>query len=161
MAVVTVGIADLNVVKEPDVLATYALGSCVGICLYDAEKKIAGLAHIMLPLSREAAGNNGIDNRRRYADTGITELIQSMSLMGASPARLTAKIAGGAQMFSTTSSVFNIGERNVAAVKKILAAYKIRIIAEEIGENYGRTVFFHADTGIMEVRAATRTTLMV
>lgn len=160
MAVVTVGIADLNVVRDSDVLATYALGSCVGICLYDAEKKIAGLAHIMLPLSREAAGN-AVDNRRRYADTGITELIQTMSLMGASPARLVAKIAGGAQMFSTTSSVFNIGERNVAAVKKILAAYKIKIIAEEIGENYGRTVFFHADTGIMEVRAATRQTLMV
>ncbi|MBQ8826648.1 MAG: chemotaxis protein CheD [Oscillospiraceae bacterium] len=160
MAVVTVGIADLNVVRDSDVLATYALGSCVGICLYDVEKKIAGLAHIMLPLSREAAGN-AVDNRRRYADTGITELIQTMSLMGASPARLVAKIAGGAQMFSTTSSVFNIGERNVAAVKKILAAYKIKIIAEEIGENYGRTVFFHADTGIMEVRAATRQTLMV
>ena len=158
---INIGIADLNTTKSPGVLATYALGSCIGICLYDAELKIAGLAHIMLPLSREAAGNNGIDNRRRYADTGITELIQSMSLMGASPARITAKIAGGAQMFSTTSSVFNIGERNVAAVKKILAAYKIRIIAEEIGENYGRTVFFHADTGIMEVRAATKKTLMV
>ena len=157
--VVTVGIADLNVVKAPDSIATYALGSCVGICLYDAEKKIAGMAHIMLPLSKEAA--QGVDNKRRYADTGIMELIQTMSLQGASPSRLTAKIAGGAQMFNVNSAVFNIGERNVAAVKKILAAYKIKIVAEETGENFGRTVFFHGDTGIMEVRAATRETKFV
>ena len=71
---VTVGIADLNVVKSPDTLVTYALGSCVGICLYDPDKKIAGLAHIMLPLSTEAA--QGVNNKRRYADTGIAELIQ-------------------------------------------------------------------------------------
>lgn len=152
--VITVGIADLNVVNAPGTLATYALGSCVGICLYDAEKKLAGMAHIMLPFSKEAMQN--IDNKRRYADTGITELIQTMSLQGAVPSRLTAKIAGGAQMFSVNSAVFNIGERNVAAVKKMLTAYKIKIIAEETGANFGRTVFFHADTGIMEVRSATR-----
>ena len=157
---VNIGIADLNVVKSPDVLATYALGSCIGICLYDAEAKIAGLAHIMLPWSKES-GAAADNNMRRYADTGITELIQKMCDMGAKKYRLTAKIAGGAQMFSSNSAVFNIGERNVEAVKKMLAAYRIKIIAEETGLNYGRTVFFHADTGIMEVRAATRETKMV
>jgi chemotaxis protein CheD len=162
MGMITVGIADLKVGKGSDILATYALGSCVGICLYDADKKIAGLAHIMLPLSMEAAGSKKTpENARRYADTGITELVQSMNLAGANTARLTAKIAGGAQMFSASSAVFNIGERNVAAVKKMLAAYKIKIVAEETGLNYGRTVFFHADTGIMEVRAATKQTKMV
>lgn len=160
---ITVGIADLKVGKGDDVLVTYALGSCVGICLYDAEKKIAGLAHIMLPLSKDAAAASKAtpENRRRYADTGITELIQEMSFAGASTKNLIAKIAGGAQMFSSSSAVFNIGERNVEAVKKMLAAYRIKIIAEETGLNYGRTVFFHADTGIMEVRAATRETKMV
>ena len=153
MAMVTVGIADLNAVKDPDSLITYALGSCVGICLYDSSQKIAGLAHIMLPLSTEAAGK--VDNKRRYADTGIMELIQTMNLMGASTMRMTAKIAGGAQMFKgTSSSMFNVGERNVAAVKKVLASYKIRIIAEETGADFGRTVLFHGENGAMEVRAA-------
>ncbi len=155
MSVITVGIADLNIATGTDSLATYALGSCVGICLYDPEAKIAGLAHIMLPLSKDATGNVA-ENRRRYADTGITELIQVMSRRGALPKRLVAKIAGGAQMFSTTSAVFNIGERNVTAVKRVLTAYKIKIVAEQTGENFGRTVFFHAESGIMEVRAATR-----
>lgn len=153
---VTVGIADLNVVRSPDTLVTYALGSCIGICLYDDRVKVAGLAHIMLPLSTEATQSGG--NKRRYADTGIAELIQLMGRQGASVSRMTAKIAGGAQMFSVNSAVFNIGERNVAAVKKVLASYKIRIIAEETGSNFGRTQFFHADTGIMEIRAATKQT---
>lgn len=157
---ITVGIADLNAVKAPDSLITYALGSCVGICLYDSDKKIAGLAHIMLPLSTEATGT--IDNKRRYADTGIMELIQTMNLMGASNSRMTAKIAGGAQMFKgNSSSMFNIGERNVAAVKKVLAAYRIRIIAEETGADFGRTVLFHGEDGRMEVRAAMKPTKFV
>lgn len=151
---VNVGIADLNVVKNPDSIATYALGSCVGICLYDAEQKIAGLAHIMLPWS--TAATNPSDNMRRYADTGITELIQKMVTQGAKKYRLTAKIAGGAQMFSVNSSVFNIGERNVEAVKKVLSTYNIPIIAEQTGSNFGRTVFFYAADGIMEIRAATK-----
>ena len=153
---VNVGIADLNVVKCPDIVATYALGSCVGICLYDAEAKIAGLAHIMLPWSKDAAAPT--DNMRRYADTGITELIMMMNMSGASASRLTAKIAGGAQMFATNSAVFNIGERNVEAVKKVLATYKIPIIAEETGSNFGRTVFFCAADGIMQVKAAGKPT---
>ena len=157
---INVGIADLNIAHSPDVLITYALGSCVGICLFDADTKIAGLAHIMLPASREAAAC-GAENRRRYADTCLMELIQTMTMEGASKPRMTAKIAGGAQMFSTSSGVFNIGERNVAAVKKILGAYRIPIIAEQTGSNFGRTVYFHADTGIMEVRAAAKDTLMV
>lgn len=156
---VNVGIADLNVVKCPDVLATYALGSCVGICLYDAETKIAGLAHIMLPWSKDA--NSAADNMRRYADTGITELIQRMCESGAKKYRLTAKIAGGAQMFSTNSAVFNIGERNVEAVKTVLDTYRIPIVAEQTGLNFGRTVFFYSEDGIMEVRAATRPNVRV
>lgn len=159
----TVGIADLKVGKGDDVLVTYALGSCVGICLYDAESKIAGLAHIMLPLSKDAAASSKAtpENRRRYADTGITELIQEMNLAGASTKNLTAKIAGGAQMFTASSAVFNIGERNLEAVKKMLASYRIRIVADDTGLNYGRTVFFHADTGIMEVKSATRETKLL
>ena len=159
MSTVNVGISDLNIAFSPDVLATYALGSCVGICLYDADKKLAGLAHIMLPWSKDSA--NPSDNMMRYADTGITELISRMGAKGTSVSRLTAKIAGGAQMFATNSAVFNIGERNVEAVKKVLAAYKIPIIAEQTGSNFGRTVFFYSDTGIMEIRAATKETVRI
>lgn len=155
--VINIGISDLNVATPPDVLATYALGSCVGICLLDKAHNIGGLVHIMLPDSREASHPD--DNRRRYADTGIAELIQTMQRRGAIVQNMTAKIAGGAQMFATKLQTFNIGERNVAAVKKILAAYRIRIIAEDTGLNYGRTVFFDVATGVMQVKSVTKGTI--
>lgn len=153
---ITIGISDLNTAKAPDILVTYALGSCVGICLYDPQTSIAGLSHIMLPSSREVAG--AAANRFKFADTAITELLARMERQGGQPRRITAKIAGGAQMFAGSSGSFNIGERNVAAVKQVLNALRIPIVAQETGSNYGRTVFFDAQTGVMEIRAATRET---
>ena len=152
--VINVGISDLNVTNPPGVLATYALGSCVGICLLDKTHNIGGLAHIMLPSSKEAS--NAADNLRRYADTGISELISTMQRKGAQLTCMTAKIAGGAQMFQTKLKSFNIGQRNVDAVKKVLASYRIRIIAEDTGLDYGRTVFFNVETGVMQVKSVNK-----
>lgn len=157
MNTVNIGISDLNISKPPNILATYALGSCVGICLLDSRNKIGGLAHIMLPSSLEAS--HSADNLRRYADTGIAELIDKMVRNGADVKNMTAKIAGGAQMFKTQLKSFNIGARNVESVKKVLAKYHIRIIAEDTGSDYGRTVFFHIDSGIMQVKSVAKGTI--
>lgn len=151
MALITIGISDLNIARPPDTLVTYALGSCVGICLIDSKKTLTGMAHIMLPWSHENGDINA--NPRRYADTGIRELVQKMMRSGVMPSQMVAKIAGGAQMFATKLQTFNIGERNVQAVKNCLLEWKIRIIAEDTGLNYGRTVFFYPD-GVMEVKSA-------
>lgn len=154
MANLTIGISDLKVCRTPDVLVTYALGSCVGICLLDSATGVGGLSHIMLPDSTEAA--NGAATPMRFADTAIPMLIREMTKLGANRSRLRAKIAGGAVMFAAASDRFNIGERNIAAVKAALRKESIPIIAEDTGLNYGRTVFFYPETGIMEIRAATK-----
>ncbi len=118
MSIITVGISDLAVSKAPDVICTYALGSCVGICLYDEANKIGGLVHIMLPSSKEAPHIH--DNLKKFADTGIKMLVMEIERAGGNVRNLKAKIAGGAQMFAGVSS-FNIGERNVKSVKQILS----------------------------------------
>jgi len=74
MSTINIGISDLNIAKPPNILATYALGSCIGICLHDKVRNIGGLVHIMLPDSHEST--KASDNPRRYADTGIAELVQ-------------------------------------------------------------------------------------
>ena len=152
MGNVTVGISDLKVCRKPDVLVTYALGSCVGICLTDGMTGVGGLSHIMLPDS--TASSTGAQTPMRFADTAIPMLIRQVTALGANRSRLRAKIAGGAVMFATNSDKFNIGERNVKAVKDALRKEGIPIIAEDTGLNYGRTVFFYPETGIMEVKAA-------
>lgn len=154
MANITIGIGDLKVCRAPDVLVTYALGSCVGICLVDSQAGVGGLSHIMLPDS--TSGMNGATMPMRFADTAIPMLIRQMEQLGASKGRLKAKIAGGATMFATASDKFNIGERNIAAVKRILMSNRIPIIAEDTGLDYGRTQFFYPESGIMEIRAAAK-----
>lgn len=150
---ITIGIGDLKVCKAPDVLITYALGSCVGVCLLDAAVGVGGLSHIMLP---ESNSTSAAATPMRFADTALPLLIQQMERMGASKSRMKAKIAGGATMFATASDKFNIGERNIEAVKKFLNANRIPILAQDIGLDYGRTQLFYPATGVMEIRAAAK-----
>lgn len=156
MSMIKVGISDQNIAVGNDVLVTYALGSCVGICLYDRITHVAGLSHIMLPDSTGFTGANL--QPYKFADTAIEPLVQKMRLAGAMPTRLQAKIAGGAQMFAAqgNSSLANIGQRNIQAVKKELARLHIPIMAEDVGKNYGRTLFFSAADGIMTIKSVNR-----
>ena len=151
-----VGISDYKLARCPNVFVTYALGSCVGICLYDKQAKVGGLSHIMLPESNMFK-NNEI-NRMKFADTAIVDLVQNLVKLGADRRKLTAKIAGGAQMFEVQqgSLVGTIGDRNIVSVKNTLHELKIPILAEDTGLNYGRTVYFDLDTGIMKVQSLSR-----
>ena len=132
---VVVGISDQQIVLPPDTLVTYALGSCVGICLHDAVFKVAGLAHVLLPTACSGSTSHEIF---KYADTAVEALIRSMEQRGCHRGRMTAKIAGGATMFATTGN--SIGDRNVAMVKQELNRLHIRLVAEDTGANFGRTV---------------------
>lgn len=150
---IKVGMADLKICNCPDALTTIGLGSCVGIALYDPIKKVSGLAHIMLPDSTAIKNNSNI---AKFADSGIEELLRQMIGAGASKTRIVAKIAGGAKMFalsSSASSTINIGEQNVSATKKKLSELGIRILAEDCGLNYGRTVEFYSETGVYLIKA--------
>lgn len=144
--VVKVGMADLNICKSPDTITTLGLGSCVGIAIYDPVTKIGGLAHVMLPDSRKIKNNSNI---AKFADTGITELVNRMVRAGANRRRMVAKIAGGAKMFEVSGpdTLGNIGLKNALASKERLRELGIRLIAEDTGLNYGRTVELHCDTG--------------
>lgn len=152
---IKVGMADLKICKSPDAVTTLGLGSCVGIALRDPQTKIGGLAHIMLPDSKQIKDNSNIP---KFADTGIEELVRQMVAAGAAKSRLQAKIAGGAQMFSfqNKSNLLRVGERNVEATKAKLAELGIPILAQDTGDNYGRTVIFFPENGDFIIRAVGR-----
>lgn len=155
---ITVGIADFNVAKDADILVTYALGSCVGICLYDPILKLAGLSHIMLPSVKEFTDPKAAAQTAKYADTAIELMMKKMLSMGAGKIRLRAKIAGGAQMFApvNNTNLAGIGERNVQAVKKELARLSIPIVAEDTGKNYGRTLYLTSADGVMRIKSVNK-----
>lgn len=152
--VIRVGIADMKIAKGDSIIRTAGLGSCVGIVLYSPTKKIAGMAHIMLPNSSLARGE--IFNKAKYADTAILELLAQLENKGIKRQMLKAKLAGGAQMFqfSLGSDQMRIGPRNIAAIKFHLRENQIQVVSEDVGGNYGRTIEFNPATSIMYIRTA-------
>ena len=147
----TVGIADMKMLQWDGELITYALGSCIGICLYDPGVKLAALIHIMLPINMEA----GRKNTMKYADTGIKETIRQLEARGARKNRLVAKIAGGAKMFEVSGStgLGNIGQRNIESVHLNLRREGIHILSENVGGTVARTLSFFPATGQGQIRA--------
>jgi chemotaxis protein CheD len=151
MGLIVVGMADLKVAKFPDVLTTLGLGSCVGITLYDSKARIGGLAHVMLPSYKGFEGQN----IAKFADSGIIELLNQMTRIGASRAALVAKIAGGAHMFGKTQNndMLKIGERNAAASIAILNQLKIPIKANDTGGTKGRTIELYTENGALKIKS--------
>lgn len=148
---IKVGMADFKVSRSPATIISYGLGSCIGVSLYDPQTKIGGLLHIMLPDSKQSRAT---DNPAKFADTGILLMLDEVLKMGASRSRLVAKMAGGAQMFAfaNATDVMRVGSRNVAASKEILQKLGIRLVGEDTGANYGRTVQIDLTNGVYTVK---------
>ena len=151
---IEVGISDYKTSRSPDMLVTYALGSCIGTVLYDFSTRLGGLSHIMLPSSSLLA-EKPIDDRMKYADTAIPDLLRELEALGARRASLMAKIIGGANMFNSGGASFvdTIGERNIEAVRSVLAELGVPLVAEDVGANYGRTVYVLLDCGTVRVQS--------
>ncbi len=118
------------------------LGSCIGLALYDRRRRVGGLAHIVLPQARERM----TERPGKFADTAIPELVRRMEELAGGPLRLTAKMAGGANMFSTTVTS-NIGLQNMEASERLLDALRIPLIAKHCGGQQGRRMTLDTATG--------------
>lgn len=146
---VRVAMAEMKVGSKPIELVTN-VGSCVAICLHDSTNNCGGLAHIMLPNSAIAPQNFP---PCKFADTAIPALIESLRETTRKEVHLSAKIAGGANIFKFENNDGpTIGEKNVDAVKMALKANKIRLVAEDVGGTYGRKITFSIRSGVVTIR---------
>jgi chemotaxis protein CheD len=153
--VVKVGVAQFRVGQAPDKLMTMALGSCLGIVLFDASTRVGSLAHAMHP-RRERVKNNM--NKAKFVDTVVPLLIDRMVKRGARRDNIVAKIFGGARMFDSFTNcrgLLQIGEENIAAAREMLREHGIPIVAECVGGSTGRTIIVDLSNGTVLVRAVT------
>lgn len=148
MEKIVVGIAEGKTARNGQALVSYALGSCVGVCLYDTKTKVAAMAHVILPDKSRAVNQ---ENVYKFAVEGTRELISEICRQGASRRTLTAKIAGGARMFSGVEKGWDIGYWNIQSVKKTLQEEGVRIAGEDTGGGYGRTITFRSEDGVLEI----------
>jgi len=145
-----VRVADLRCGLADDSLITIGLGSCVAILLYDAEARVGGMAHILLPspaLSRRDS------NPAKFPQTAVPRLLELMAADGAKPQRITARLAGGASMFAALAppGTIQMGERNLVAARQVLNAHGVPLVAEAVGGDFGRTVRFRVCDGQVQI----------
>ena len=150
------GMAEFKVLHNPSILEALGLGSCMVICLRDPKTKIAGLAHAMLPDSSKA--KNRV-NPLRFVDKGLDAMVSSMLALGCQKKDIKAKICGGAAIFQNVPEISDVGALNIKATREKLGRMGIKIIAEDVGGNSGRSIWFDTETGdvvITRIHSATK-----
>jgi len=128
---------------------TPALGSCLGISMWDPSLRTGVLAHVMLP----APGDGTVGTSAKYVEFAVPEMVRLMLDGGSFRHRLVAKLAGGAAMFSRESLVASIGVRNIEEAKRQLALAQVPLVAEDTGQAHARTIELALDTGILLVHS--------
>lgn len=148
---IMVGISDMKVSNNPDdVLITYSLGSCIGVTIWDPEVRTGGLLHYLLPdsnLNKEKAKKNPFI----FSDSGVPLLFREAYKFGARKKRMIVKVAGGAHVLDN-NDFFDIGKRNVLALRKIFWRNNVIVAGSDIGGTISRTIFFNINTGVTLVK---------
>jgi chemotaxis protein CheD len=148
---VVVGVAEMRISNQAEqVVITHALGSCIGVAIYDPLVKVGGLLHYMLPDSGLDV-EKGRENPCMFADTGIPRLFKECYRLGAVKHRMRVKVAGGSQVLGGPEH-FNIGRRNYAALRKIFLKNNVLIDNEDVGGVKARTMYLEIATGKVWVK---------
>ena len=145
-------VADFAVANGDTLLVTVGLGSCVAIALHDAQAQVGGLAHVLLPSTGMSQDHT---NRAKFPSSAVPLLCERMQALGARAGRMRAKIVGGSSMFTSLLSAtgLQIGERNVLATRVALEQAGIPIVAQDVGGDYGRSVYFSVHNGRLVVKS--------
>lgn len=143
-----VGVADMKVATEAgELLITYALGSCLGITIYDPAVRVAGMLHVMLPDST-THGEKGRTNPFMFVDTGVPRLFRAAYEAGAKKERMIVKVAGGSTRHVTAADDhFKIGKNNFLALRKIFWKNNVLIDSHEVGGTDSRTMWIDVESG--------------
>ena len=143
---IIIGIGEMNISSnKEDTLITYALGSCIGISMYDPQAGVGGLIHCMLPLSKIDPEKAKIEPYK-FTDVGVTLFLQEILNRGAKKTNLIVKVAGCSNILDE-KKLFNIGERNYTIARKILWKNDILIASEDIGGVKSRTMRLSMSSG--------------
>jgi len=136
--VVVVG--DMKFGVKGDSLVTYALGSCLGLVVYDPRIQVAGLLHAMLPMSK-INPEKARANPHMFVDTGVPLLFRTLYEQGCQKSRMVVKAVGCGNPLGK-SEMFKIGERNFTVLKKLLWKNNVLLAGRDVGGTASRTVYF-------------------
>jgi len=141
----------MKVARPPDTeVVTYALGSCLGITIYDPLTHVGGMLHVMLPQSAVSL-EKAKERPFMFIDSGLPHLFNQAYTLGARKERLVVVVAGGASLKAVGKDCFEIGKRNILILRKILLRNGVNLKAEEVGGNCSRNMSLDLTTGNVSI----------
>jgi chemotaxis protein CheD len=150
--------ADMKTSSDPDdSLVTYALGSCLGIAIYDPMSMVGGLLHVMMPSSAIDVAK-AANNPFAFVDTGVPMLFKACYALGAEKKRLVVKVAGGAAIQAGNNDLFQIGKRNFTLLRKLLWKNGVLLKKHDIGGTRPRTMSLGIGTGEVTLKTDNKIT---
>lgn len=149
---IQVGMGEVKVAASPALLKAVGIGSCVAVAMYDGSSKTGSMVHVVLPCINESPDKS---NPGRFADVAIGMMVDKMKMAGSLTHNLRAKIFGGGNMFPETispDSDMDIGKKNLTAVREELKRFNIKIAAEDVRGDIGRTVLLDTGDGSVVIK---------
>lgn len=140
--------AEIIIAQGSSIITSLALGSSLGICLYDAKKQIGGYVHSILP-EESAQGKQDL----KYVNNAVRKLYEAMLKAGSDTENLQAKLIGGAKLFHLPEELhgYDVGKANVKSACNVLEQLGIPVVKEDVGNVYGRTIHFHVEDGLVYI----------
>ena len=142
-----VNFSEMKISSNPvETLVAFSIGSGIGMTIHDPVGGVGGVLNFILPDSTKANGSNPAKTPYMFADTGITAFLKALFEQGAKAENLKVVIAGAAHVMDQTG-VFNIGQKNLEALKTCLDDYDIKINHEASGGTQSRTISLEIGSG--------------
>jgi chemotaxis protein CheD len=147
-----VNFSDMKISNNPvETLVAFSIGSGMGIAVHDPVSGIGGIWNFMLPNSGLAIG---VDPERvpyMFADTGIAAFVEALYARGVRSDRLKVVIAGGAHILDQANA-FNLGQKNLQALKAGLEIHNLKIYHENTGGSNSRTLSLEIGSGCSSIK---------
>lgn len=138
------------VFRNEPVRVTTVLGSCIAVTMFVGRLKAGAICHALLPVCKEmGVCRERCQNPYKYVECVVPEMIRGLQGYGAGLREIEVKLFGGADMFATSprEGHLSVGRQNIASARRTVAARDLRIKLSDVGDRYGRKIYFFPHTG--------------
>lgn len=135
-------------------LVQTVLGSCVAVTMCAPKRQIGAICHAFLPDSTKFDAKGKDPQVCRFVDKALEIMLASLERLKITPGELVVKVFGGASgiMRGNRCDQYDMGGRNLAAVREHLAVHGIKVARSATGGCQGRKLLFLTHTGDVWVK---------
>lgn len=137
---------EISICEVPTRVVT-VLGSCVSVTMVDRTRGVGAICHGALPQCRSKEPCRSLCVEAfKFTDCALHYMLAYFKDQGIPNSELEVKLFGGADTLASKRSN-SIGTQNIKTALQIIRKEKLRVIAADVGDSFGRKIIFYSDTG--------------